>query len=274
MRTLVPLAALFASACQPLVCNGSAALCDRPLPEVAFPGTHNAMSNADDGWIAPNQQHPPRVQLADGIRAMLLDTYLDVDEPVLCHASCGLGRVPLADVLGDLRDFLDANPGEVVILVLQDALPIDATLQAFADAGLSERMIVAPEGADPWPTLGELVGSDRRLLVTRESGGEGPSEYRPFYELGWDTPYDFDRVEAFTCDRLRGDVTSALFLINHWISDPLPRESNAVLANDGATLRARVERCEQEAGRTPTILAVDFYAVGDLVEVVAGINGR
>ena len=36
---------------------------------------YNAMSNADDGWVAPNQTLPMKRQLEDGIRAMLIDTY-------------------------------------------------------------------------------------------------------------------------------------------------------------------------------------------------------
>ena len=33
-------------------CNGHAELCDRPFDEVAYPMTHNAMSNAEAGWIS------------------------------------------------------------------------------------------------------------------------------------------------------------------------------------------------------------------------------
>lgn len=39
---------------EPQLCNGHAALCDRRLDQVAFAATHNAMSNAEDGWLAPN----------------------------------------------------------------------------------------------------------------------------------------------------------------------------------------------------------------------------
>ena len=38
----------------------------------------------------------------------------------LCHSFCELGGTPLADVLDDLRDFLVANPGEVVVVINQD----------------------------------------------------------------------------------------------------------------------------------------------------------
>lgn len=36
-------------------CNGHEELCERRFDEVAFPMTHNAMSNAEAGWSIPNQ---------------------------------------------------------------------------------------------------------------------------------------------------------------------------------------------------------------------------
>src|SRR4051794_40129237 len=38
-------------------CNGAVALCDRRYDQVVYVTAHNAMSNADDGWYRPNQQH-------------------------------------------------------------------------------------------------------------------------------------------------------------------------------------------------------------------------
>ena len=39
-------------------CNGSRELCDRAFDAVAYPTTHNAMSNAEDGFgSAPNQNY-------------------------------------------------------------------------------------------------------------------------------------------------------------------------------------------------------------------------
>jgi hypothetical protein len=63
-------------------CNGYAEICDRPLNEVVFPGTHNAMSAADlPAWYAPNQRHDIRQQLDDGVRAFMIDTHYGVKRP-------------------------------------------------------------------------------------------------------------------------------------------------------------------------------------------------
>jgi hypothetical protein len=64
---------------RPDTCNGSAALCERRLNEVAFAGTHNSMSAADEpGWVFANQRHSIEAQLGDGIRLFLLDPHWGV----------------------------------------------------------------------------------------------------------------------------------------------------------------------------------------------------
>jgi len=58
------------------LCNGSAALCDRPLNQITFPGAHNAMSSADvAGWMFPQHERGLATQLTDGIRAFLIDVH-------------------------------------------------------------------------------------------------------------------------------------------------------------------------------------------------------
>jgi hypothetical protein len=58
------------------VCNGSSALCERPLDQVTFPGAHNAMSAADvPGWMFPQHERGVAAQLTDGIRAFLIDVH-------------------------------------------------------------------------------------------------------------------------------------------------------------------------------------------------------
>src|SRR5690606_21450434 len=77
-----------ASLPEPLVCNGHEALCDRPFDAVAYPTTHNAMSNAEERWIAPNQTFGMWRQLEDGVRGLMLDVYEDEGVTVLCHGYC------------------------------------------------------------------------------------------------------------------------------------------------------------------------------------------
>ena len=57
-------------------CNGSAALCDLRLDQVALATTHNSMNAAADGFEEPSQQSGIQQQLADGVRGFLIDAFL------------------------------------------------------------------------------------------------------------------------------------------------------------------------------------------------------
>lgn len=64
-------------------CNGSAELCDKPLNEVAFLGSHNAMSTAaDPGWLFYEQTKSIPAQLDFGVRALLVKTHYGIPTTV------------------------------------------------------------------------------------------------------------------------------------------------------------------------------------------------
>ena len=83
----VALAALLSGGESPAVarvgrCNGHAALCDRRVDQVAFLGTHNAMAAADEpGWFFAAQDVGIPQQLADGVRALMIDTHYGISTP-------------------------------------------------------------------------------------------------------------------------------------------------------------------------------------------------
>lgn len=56
-------------------CNGHRELCNRTLPAVALPATHNSMSVPLPGWFSSVQERPIAGQLHDGIRGLLIDTH-------------------------------------------------------------------------------------------------------------------------------------------------------------------------------------------------------
>lgn len=63
-------------------CNGSRALCERRVDQVAWPTTHNSYAAADEpGWLMPNQARGIARQLADGIRGLTLDVHWGVRAP-------------------------------------------------------------------------------------------------------------------------------------------------------------------------------------------------
>ena len=44
------------------------------------------------------------------------------------------------------------------------------------------------------------------------------------------------------------------------------------VVNRSEVLLDRVEECQEERGRRPNIIAVDFYTQGDVLDVVAELN--
>ena len=251
-------------------CNGHDILCDRALSAVTFPGTHNSMSSAADEWLGPNQPDGIGPQLDAGIRALMLDTHAWEDGLWLCHGSCELGAQPLAEGLGEIRDFLDAHPREVVQIIFQDAIPLADSRAALDDAGLGTRLYRWTEGADP--TLRQLIDAGTPLVVGLESGNSDGNGIHGAWDLWVDTPYSFNSLDEFSCEQNRGAAENPLFLVNHWLG-PLPAAALAAEANDPAVLEARARQCAEEWGRAVNFLGVDHYDQGDLFGVVDRLNG-
>jgi hypothetical protein len=270
----------------PRVCNGHEALCDRSLDDVVFVGAHNAMSSRDDAFAAPNQHVALPGQLALGVRAFLIDTkaprdgdgHVVDDGVLLCHGACSLGSVTLTEELRRLRSFLDEHPDNVVQLLVEDDASIADTKQAFVDAGVFDELYVHGAGA-AWPTLGALIDARTRVFVTAESGTVDDDEpwFHPMFTLFQDTPYTFGSVDelaaASSCAPNRGDAEAPLFLVNHWLGNPLPDDTLAPQANAFDVVDERVRRCAAERERAPAVVAADFVDIGDVVVVVDGLNG-
>ena len=189
----------------------------------------------------------------------------------LCHGYCELGATDMIGTLQGIDDYLAQNPEQVVVLILQDYLTGAETEKVFEQAGVLDR-VWSLAVDEPMPLLRDLVESGRTLVVTSENhGGEVP--WMPdVYAITEETPYDWPSLAAFTCQPARGGTGKPLFLVNHWISNNDSPISNARAANTTGELERRIEQCQAERGRAPTILAVDFVDIGDVVPVVSDLN--
>ncbi|TNE91556.1 MAG: phosphatidylinositol-specific phospholipase C domain-containing protein [Deltaproteobacteria bacterium] len=255
-------------------CNGHDVLCQLPFDEVAVAMTHNAMSSAEDDWLAPNQTYAMPRQLEDGVRGFMIDTHYDDDgTPALCHGFCSIGSTPLVDGLRQFTDFLDAHPREVVVFMIENGISAEDTAAAFEAADLL-RYTYAHDPQLAWPTLGELVEADTRLIVFHQGGGTDPAWYMDGYaDYVWDTDYSAETAADFDCGRLRGSSDHALFLMNHFLTAPLASPDLAEQVNHNPLLLDRARQCEAEAGQAVNWIAVDFYDIGDVLAVVDTLNG-
>jgi hypothetical protein len=145
------------------------------------------------------------------------------------------------------------------------------TQQALQEGGVWSRVYHhdAPPGT-PWPTLGELIESDQRLVVFTDAGDHNQDWYLDWTNYGWETPYDDD---TFTCADNRGDPTAydnQIFILNHYTLCALGGcEENAEVNNAFDFLYPRAVECGQfheswnPWEQAPTFINVDHYQVPD-----------
>jgi hypothetical protein len=255
------------------LCNGSSSLCTRRYDQVAYATTHNAMSNGDEGWLLPNQQHGISRQLDDGIRALMLDTHYfgAGDEVDLCHEYCELGREPLVSGLAKIKRFLDRRPNEIVSIIFEAYVDEADVEDAFDEAGLLDYLHEQPLD-QPWPTLRELIAAGTRLVVFTDERGE-----EPWHHYVWDyaseTPFSFETPDDFTCAPNRGNPNNGLFILNHFLTQTVGRPELAQQVNYDPLFIDRALQCQAERNRLPNFVTVDFYDIGDVFFVTNALNG-
>ena len=197
-----------------------------------------------------------------------------------CHNLCELGAVPATQILGDVRDFLDRNLTDVVILDIEDYVTPADFRQALEDAGLWDRVWM-PKTKGEWPSLVEMVKArgkaeqnPRRVIVMMEKHSTAAfKRLINTYEVSEETPYDVRSPSDLTCKPKRGKTGKSFFIMNHWI-DPggAPDPVRTTKTNSKATLTKRIQRCIGERGKVPNAIAVNFTSSGDLFATAARFN--
>ncbi len=139
-------------------CNGSEALCDRPLDTVAFVGTHNSMSaDGEPGWLFAAQDAGIDAQLADGVRALLIDTHYGFATPRGVATDLSRESISRAKVVAEageqfvqtaerLRARIGYNGGGTREVFLCHAFcEVGATRAVTALAGVHRFLVAHPE---------------------------------------------------------------------------------------------------------------------------------
>jgi hypothetical protein len=190
----------------------------------------------------------------------------------LCHTVCELGATRLSDALADYREFLEANPGEVVILFIEPYVEPAEVEKAFAEAGLDQYVNELDRNA-PLPTLGEIIRSGRRLIVFTEKDAT-PSV--PWYLDGFsfiqDTPLGAKTVDQLSCDLNRGERDSPILMLNHWADVFPPQRGANQPFHEERNIIDRAHECERERGLPVSFIATDHYDDGDFVAAIDKLN--
>jgi hypothetical protein len=191
----------------------------------------------------------------------------------LCHSLCELGATGMLHYLSVIRNFLELNPGNVIVLFDEDYVAELSLREAFKRAGLFNRLAVLQRG-QPMPTLAELIRSRHNIVVFAQ---EPVSGHFPWNADGFtwlqDTPLQAVKPSQFTCKLYRGYTANPLLVMNDWADIFPPRPSPNVPLVQKEFIIKRAHDCVAERGRIPNLIMTDFYNRGDVVGAVAELNG-
>jgi len=164
-------------------CNGSLFLCGQQYNEVAYLTTHNAYNSGEDGFMLPNQNFNITAQLNAGVRGLMIEVYDDSGTPTVYHGFSFMGSAPLLDYLNNIKIFLDANPAEVVTIILECYTTANAIAGNINLAGLTSYLYTHTPGSN-WPTLQNMIDTDQRLVVFSDQDDADTTQ--GWYHYVWD----------------------------------------------------------------------------------------
>ncbi|KAI1826533.1 PLC-like phosphodiesterase [Xylaria intraflava] len=276
----------FAAGAAAADCNGQAEYCDRPYSNITFAGSHNS------GFVgvgpSDNQLTSVADQLDQGIRFMTTQTH-DKDGVIeMCHTSCDLlDAGTLQDYLSDVKTWVDANPNDVVTLLITngDGIDINSFGDAFKAVGL-DTYAYAPSGTiafDDWPTLGDLISSGSRVVVFMDYHADTTQvpyildEFTYYFE----TPFDplEDQLTDCNVDRpAGGSADGRLILANHnknyeVLGIDLPDLPEILDTNSIDSINAQASNCSTLWGRVPNVVLLDYVSAGQVIDAQTQLNG-
>jgi hypothetical protein len=226
---------------------------------------------------------PKAVQELDRLGALTgtVDTSGTKKDIYFCHDLCELGAVPASQILGDIKDYLDRNLTDVLVIDIEDYVKPQDFKQALIDADLFDRVWRPKHKKDPWPSLHDIVfpkhknasQNKRRLIVMNEKHKSPYPWMRNTYKVAMETPFTFKSAADFNCAPKRGGTGKSLLIVNHWIQPGgLPDPVLAARTNSKATITQRVQQCIADRQKIPNAIAVNFTASGDLYSTVNELN--
>ncbi|CAG8951088.1 hypothetical protein HYFRA_00006486 [Hymenoscyphus fraxineus] len=268
-------------------CNGSPALCDQKYSKVSQIGTHDSAFVGE--LPSDNQELSVTDQLNRGIRMLQAQTHDFLDQIQMCHTSCVLLNAgSLLSYLTTIRTWMDANPNEVVTLLLtnQDAIDVADYNSVFVRADL-EKYTFKPKtrlAIDDWPTLQELITANTRLVVFMDYHADTArvpyilDEFQYFSETSYEvTDENFPSCDI---DRPSGSTDNLMLIVNHMLHIDIfgimiPDRGNLERTNAATgpgSIGAQVDVCKRKWGRKPRLVLVDFFNTGDVFTAQTNLN--
>lgn len=256
-------------------CNGFPELCDKRYDEVSYLTTHNAFNAGNEGFTFPNHNFGLTDQMNYGVRGLMLDVYDDGGVATVYHSTNILGSQPLSSNLAEIKNFLDANPTDIVTIIFECYIDANMMEQSFTDAGLLSYLHTQTLG-DPWPTLQNMIDAGGRLVVLSDEDDAGPGQewYHYVWDFAVETHFSNSAPSDFSCEFNRGDSINDLFILNHFITSIVGTgsEPDAQVVNAYDFFYPRAVECMNEKQKFPNFPTIDFHEHGEPKRVVDSIN--
>ncbi|EEQ86359.1 hypothetical protein RJZ56_006806 [Blastomyces dermatitidis] len=273
-------------------CNGRADYCDRRYSELSFVGAHNSPFV---GFLPQHNQEISVVsQLNLGVRYLQGQTHLNARGKLrMCHTSCFLENAGGLDTfLRKVKGWLDDNPDEVVTLLITngDRLDISRFDESFRNSGIVPYAFVPSSSPhklplDEWPTLQQMIQSDKRLVVFLDYGAD--MRRVPYildeFSYYWETPFDTTDPLFLQCKIDRppnANPDDRMYIVNHYLDIEkvgvlFPDRLSAPRTNaptGKGSIGAQVELCTSIHGHKPNVVLVDFLNQGDVLRAQDMMN--
>lgn len=234
---------------------------------------HNSHASEARGYnmLAMNHYNAIPTQLTDGVRSLNVDLYLVDGALIACHGVCELGSQPAEEIWDEIFDFLSGDPDALVLVDVQDEAPsgeVNASLAAHPLSGLAWTQ---PAG-EPWPTLGTMLDAGRQLVFFNDPVDGDPDWVLPPGEFVYGTGWSYTSVEDLDCTVQGAVLPHGLYEVTHVLTNPTASPAYAEQINQAPVLSEHLDRCQAEVGR-PNLVSVDYYSLGDAIDVVSALNG-
>jgi hypothetical protein len=289
---------------QTLICNGDANFCDKPVNEIMFAAPHNANAALMNGYkILPNHIRILEQAMQAGYRGINIDMAKckanNSTNLQLIHRLCIFNKRSPHHVFSHINNFLANNPNEVMMIVIEIdfqrgiTFPLSDVYNMLQTIpGLVERLYNHPDRFNPftsnrtaWPTLRELIQVDQRLIIFTYNGESCyfnprtcPPGIHDWFAYAGETQFVLPTVDAFrntsySCEVTRGNNGRLDFIgMNHFLQIPRMGPTSHQV-NQYTFLKQRILNCTQfNQNRTMTIVFVDFWGIGDVLQVVKEFN--
>jgi hypothetical protein len=273
---------------------------------VTYLGAHDSpfVSNSSNSFdISGNQFYNTTTQLNAGVR--LLQAQIqnanssDSSSALhLCHTSCDLYDAGTVESwLTEVKTWMDANPNEVVTILLVNGPNADASTlgQIFTNSGITKYSYTpTSKTTSSWPTLQQMITANTRLVtfIASLSSNTGAEYLLSEFDYVWENNFSVTTASNFTCtpDRpsaVAGSLSSAktsgrMFLMNHFLDEEqifgqVPDVEAAGSTNSADTstigsLGASAQDCTNQYGSIPTYILVDWFNVGPAMSTIDALN--